>query len=297
MCKRVNVLVSTYNGEKYITEQIDSILEQSYNNIYIYIRDDGSTDNTRTILREYEKYDNVQILEGDNIGYGPSFLSLLAMTDEGDYWAFCDQDDIWLPDKINLAVNWLKQQDASIPCLYHGSYYNTDENLENRVLVKQPDYKYDFVRAITECIHLGFSEVMNGTLRQLVLRGNPDYLVTHDWWTELVAMKFGRVYYDAAAMTLHRRLESSISVNSMAARFAWLKRAWSGNAEIHSCTLEFERVFGKDMKDRESKINRWFCYDKYDFVKAIKKCFYWHRWRPTWSSEFVIRMLMLMGKI
>lgn len=294
---RVNVLISTYNGEKYIVDQIESILKQSYENIYIYIRDDGSTDNTKLLLKTYEEYPNISVIYGENIGYGPSFLTLLDMADVGDYWAYCDQDDIWLEDKIKVAVEWLQQQSSAEPCLFHSAFYNTDENLKILELVKQPNYHYDFVRAITECMHLGFSEVMNAELRNLVLKGDKRNLVTHDWWTELVVMKFGKVFYSDVPMTYHRRLNSSISVNTYKARFHWLRQAWNGNAEIRTCTQEFERVYGCFLNDRESKINRWFCYDKYNLVKSIKKCFYWHRWRPTLSSELVIRCLMLCGKI
>lgn len=297
MSGRVNVLISTYNGEKYISEQIESILNQSYSDIYIYIRDDGSTDGTRNILEKYMKFSNVNVLFGNNVGFGISFLTLLELAEEGDYWAFCDQDDVWMKNKVSVAVEWLSQQTPLEPCLFHSAYYNTTEDLQVEELVTKPLYKYDFVRAITECIHLGFSEVMNKALRNLVLKAKKENLVTHDWWTELVAMKFAKVYYSNEPMTYHRRLKNSISANSFEARFKWLCHACKGNAEIRTCTKEFERVFGNKLDDRDCRINRWFCIDKYDFVKSVKKCFYWHRWRPSLSSEIVVRCLMLFGKI
>ncbi len=297
MSKQVNVLISTYNGEKYLKEQIDSILNQTYKNIHIYIRDDASTDNTRAVLQEYMNFSNITIEFGNNIGYGGSFLSLLELAKEGDYWAFCDQDDVWLKNKVEIAVEWLSKQDESQPCLFHSSYYNTDEDLNIIEQIGEPEYQYDFVRAITECIHMGFSEMMNRALRELVLKADKNNLITHDWWTELVAMKFASVYYSPEPMSYHRRLKSSISANTFKARFRWLSKAWKGNAEIRTCTKEFERVFGKKQNDRDYRINRWFCFERYSFLKSLKKCFYWRRWRPSWSSEIIVRILMMCGKI
>ena len=298
MSSIVNVLISTYNGEKYIKEQIDSILNQSYTNIEIYVRDDGSTDDTITILKEYEKSKKIHILEsGINLGYGKSFLTLLEKIDNGDYWAFADQDDIWLPDKIKIGVEWLDNQNPNDPCLFYSTYYNTDENLNITEQVHLPQYKYNFIRSITECVHLGFSQMFNQSLRSLILMCNKQNLVTHDWWVELVSMKFAKVYCTDEPLTYHRRLQNSVSSHIFTNRFGWLKKAWKGNSEIRSCTKEFERVFGSNNTDKDYKINRWFCFDRYDFLKSMKKAFYWHRWRPSLSSEIVIRGLMLMGKI
>ena len=293
----VNVLVSTYNGEKYIKEQIDSILNQTYKDICIWVRDDGSIDNTVQILKEYEKDKKLHLTVGQNVGYGASFLQLLKIAGQGEYWAFCDQDDIWLESKIERAVKWLSDFSDEKPRMFHSAYYNTNEKLEIEQKVEKPVYKYCFTRSITECIHMGFSSVLNRPLRELVLKGDPKRLITHDWWTELVVMKFGEVYYDNDPMSLHRRLDSSVSANTLSAKIAWLKRAWKGNAEINSITKEFDRVFGKKINDQECKIVRWFCFDKYSFIKSIKKAFYWKRWRPTWSSELVLRFMMLFGKI
>lgn len=299
----VNVLISTYNGEKYIKEQLDSLLEQTYKDIKVWIRDDGSTDATLEIVKKYischKQSANIVLIEDrlGNIGYGPSFLNLLKLADEGDYWAYCDQDDVWFPEKIEVAVNWLCSQEGSYPKLFHSAYYNTDEQLNIQQLITSPPYSYDFVRSITEVIHMGFSSAFNKELRDLVLKGNPDNLITHDWWTELLVMKFGEAYYDNRPMSYHRRLNNSVSVNSMAARFGWLKRALKGNAEIRSVTKEFDRVFGIHINDKECKIVRWFCNEHYSFVVSLKKAFYPKRWRPVWSSELVVRFLMLLGKL
>ena len=105
------VLLSTYNGENYIEELLDSLLGQTYP-IDILIRDDGSSDNTYNIVLEYQKkYDNIYFISGENKGFVKSFTTLVCEKRVEHYqWiAFCDQDDIWLPDKVERAVNALKK--------------------------------------------------------------------------------------------------------------------------------------------------------------------------------------------
>lgn len=121
--KSVAVLLSSYNGEKYIKSQIDSLLNQTYSNMKIYIRDDCSTDNTLSIIKSYSD-DRIVIVESDkNIGYPGGFYELLRLCDKEDYYSFCDQDDVWNPEKVERAVKKLEQLDESKPNLYFAAYY------------------------------------------------------------------------------------------------------------------------------------------------------------------------------
>ena len=100
---RIAILMSTYNGASYLKEQIDSLEKQDVP-VDIFIRDDGSTDKTIDILKKYQSKPNVHIEYGINLGYKKSFMTLLMKVNDYDYYAFCDQDDIWLPNKISCAV-------------------------------------------------------------------------------------------------------------------------------------------------------------------------------------------------
>ena len=295
--KRVNVLISTYNGELYIEDQINSILNQTYSNIKIYVRDDGSTDNTLNILKNYEADGKIQLIKGNNKGYGPSFLELLNIASEGDYWAFCDQDDVWRKNKIERAIVGIQKLDLNKPALYFHNYVLTDENLKNpkRYLNKMP--KYLFSMAITQCIHMGFATLINDKLRDMMLRVDGDKLCSHDWWAELIVMEFGNVYTDDYIGAKHRRLDISISSSGMKARVKWFKKALGGNAEIKNLTNEFYREFSGEMNKHDRKILSWFVSEKYNFLKSVKKAFYIHRWRSSFSSELVVRFLMLIGRI
>ena len=107
-----------------------SVLEQSYPDVDILVRDDGSTDDTFVILKEYEEmHPNIRAYQGENIGVNRSFFELLRKSDaRAAYIGFCDQDDYWLPEKIERAVEKLKRYDA--PALYCGAKTLVDENLE-----------------------------------------------------------------------------------------------------------------------------------------------------------------------
>ena len=148
--KKVAVIMSTYNGEKFIREQLDSILNQTYKNIEIVVRDDGSSDGTVAIIKEYmQKYPNIVLHEGENLGFIKSFFELLNLAD-ADYYSYADQDDVWLENKIELAVNSLKQLDETKPNMAFGNsdYYNEDMKL----IGKGPkNKKVSFLKALFSC--------------------------------------------------------------------------------------------------------------------------------------------------
>ena len=116
----VNILLSVYNGEKYLAAQLDSLFAQTYQNITIYVRDDGSEDDSLSIVRRYmqkslsEPGIRMILLENEekrNLGYMESFWTLLRESGSADYYAFCDQDDYWLPEKVEKGVAALEKED------------------------------------------------------------------------------------------------------------------------------------------------------------------------------------------
>ena len=300
---RVNVLLSAYNGEKYITEQVDSIVRQDYPNLEIYIRDDGSSDRTLDLLKackkENSKGRNIHIYSGKNVGYGPSFLWLLRRSSQGDYWAFCDQDDVWMEDKIRRGVSWMEEQKdrKESALLYHSAFLETDERLSVKGIYLPEDRdSYCFQKAITECMHMGFSSLLNRKLRELAVRGPVREIVSHDWWVELIVMEFGRACFDPIPSSFHRRLDSSQSSRALSARAKWVFKALTKESEIRNLTRAFMSVFREDMSKEDRDLLALFS-PPYTFSKALKKSGYPARWRTSLSSELVLRMLMLLGRI
>lgn len=295
----VNVLISTYNGERYICEQIDSILNQTWPAIRIYVRDDGSTDGTMEILRGYARRGQIRLFHGKNIGYGRSFGRLLKTAEEGDYWAFCDQDDVWLPDKVKWAVEWLEKQPRDLPALFGSSYELTDETMKKVTgVVLPPRYTLDFRRSLTDCVYMGFAMTFNRPLRALMLAGDMDRITSHDWWAQILALRFGIHHFDRRIAAKHRRLDTSVSGMNMKNRFKWLFQTFrTGETGTRSCARGYIRTYGRQMRDREAAYASWFATDRYRPGLALRKAFYPGRWRPALSSEIVYRFLMLTGRI
>lgn len=295
----VNVLVSTYNGEQYIREQLDSILDQTYPDIRIYVRDDGSTDGTMKILWEYSERDEIRLIKGRNVGYGRSFLRLLKIAKEGDYWCFCDQDDVWLPDKVKWAVEWLETQPTGVPALFGNAYELTDETLEKSLgEVLPPKYALNFRRALTDCVYMGFAMTINGPLRALMLEADINQITSHDWWAQILAERFGVHHFDDRIAVKHRRLDTSISGMSMKNRFKWLGHTLrTGDTGIRSCARAYTEAYGTKMNDRAAKYAKWFSSKHYRPDYALLKALYPGRWRPALSSEAVLRLLMLLGRV
>ena len=130
----VMVIISSYNGEKYIREQIESIIRQSGIRTKIFVRDDGSTDATIEILKKMQdNYDELIISQGENIGWEQSFILALKSAPDAEYYAFCDQDDIWMPDKLINGVSKIREREklsSDKAILYHCNKLSVDEDLK-----------------------------------------------------------------------------------------------------------------------------------------------------------------------
>lgn len=200
---RVAVLMSTYNGEKYIVEQIDSILEQKNVDIDLHIRDDGSSDSTIAIIKSYQnKYSNIYLYtDNTNLGYGMSFMTLFYMVKKNNvnyrYYAFADQDDIWLEDKIYKAIQMLKvQKEAALYCSNQIIYKDGKEY--GLRFQKMPEIT--MVKQISKNEIYGCTIVFNHQLSEIIeKKGYPlqeilDYR-GHDAWIILQALMCGKVIY------------------------------------------------------------------------------------------------------
>lgn len=206
--KSVTVVMSSYNGEKYIVEQIESILRQKNCRPFLLVRDDGSSDGTVKLLQEYEKKGQLNLVQGDNLKPAKSFLEALKNTGDTDYYAFSDQDDIWMDDKLCVAIQALDNFDQSLPNMYCSNLSTIDnghnvlsEKLLPEIIVS--DYKELLVRSP----HIfGCTCVFNKRLRDyIVQRPIPNKLIMHDLWLALIASSLGNLYYDCSPHIFYRQ--------------------------------------------------------------------------------------------
>ena len=204
----VQILLSTYNGGKFLEEQMDSILLQDYCNISILIRDDGSSDDTISILKNIQgETDYIDIIFGDNIGIVNSFFMLVQNSDaNAQYFAFADQDDYWKTNKISRAIEMLSSIPCHIPALYCSDYTLVDDRLEplpykrNGIKIV-PNYR----NAMIENIATGCTIVINRAARNELLRTNTTNIIMHDWWMYLLVAATGQVIYDTNKSILYRQ--------------------------------------------------------------------------------------------
>lgn len=303
MDDRVIVLLSTYNGEKYIAEQIDSILKQSYDNIRLFIRDDGSKDNTAKILQGYENNPKIEIVYGKNMGFFSSFLWLLNHCENAGYYAFSDQDDYWYPEKIEVAVNYLKEKEDK-PAVYCCNMNFGDENLKN---LKKHSVKYPFTieRTIVngEC-GFGFTQVMNNKARNLMLGKNaPTYVksIGHDAWVHLLCLSCGEVIYDKDVHADMRRHGNNTSVQELHGGTKFTHQIWRINQfffhdhgkKIYEEISFFYHSFEKELPSESKKIIQRYI----TTGNRMKKVMYPKRYRDSLADEILLRILFLIGRM
>lgn len=291
-------MLSTYNGNEYVRQQINSIYRQTYSDFTLYVRDDGSKPEFVTVLKDLQKEFHFQLILGENLGFVGSFMSLLEQVTDADLYSFADQDDIWLPHKLQTAVEWYeKNQNEDIPILYHSAYDIVDSG-ENKIgSFYYPNDGYDFRRSITENHYSGFAMVINRKMRTYMLMGDWHNIGYHDWWAAMIAHFLGIGYSDPFVCARHRAHGDNVTTFNMKTRLQWLIQVLREDSDIKKRAEEFFRCFAEKLSNEKKQMLERFSRRGYHPADAFWKAFYPKRWRPVLSSELVVRMLMLIGKI
>src|SRR5437868_4338449 len=160
--RRIQVLLSTHEGERYLRPLLDSVLGQDHANLDILVRDDGSSDGTRATLDDYAAGGRVSVVLGENIGVVRSFFELLRIASpEADYVALCDQDDVWLPDKMSRALGFLAGAASGTPLLYASRLQVVDERLSPIEMSPKPRRPLVLGNALVENLLPGCTMVLN----------------------------------------------------------------------------------------------------------------------------------------
>lgn len=209
---RAIIILSTYNGEKYLRQQLDSVLNQQGIDCSILVRDDGSTDGTVHLLKEYAKqHSNFSFYLGANKGVIGSFNDLIMRPELNgyEYIAFCDQDDIWDIDKLVIATDYIGK-DNSIPIMYCSNLTLVDSNLMWLGPMRNPIDYYSASMSLVQNIGTGCTQVFNKKALELYRSGISCRMEMHDYWMTLVCIYLGRVIYDNNAHIKYRQHRNNV---------------------------------------------------------------------------------------
>lgn len=217
--------MSTYNGAKYLREQIESLLSQTIK-VEILVRDDGSTDSTQQILDDYAKRGILTWYKGENLGPGKSFFDLVQKAPVADYYAFADQDDIWHKEKIQKAIEMLAVYSNTIPSLYCGDYIPVDSMLRPIQIKKQAKaITPSLGSALVECIAPGCTFVFNYKTLEMFRQYKNNFIYAHDWDLYRIFMAVGgNLIYDVNAYILYRQHNNNVVGIQQCMIGKWLHR-------------------------------------------------------------------------
>ena len=221
MSKKIYILLATYNGEKYLKDQLDSLFEQTNQHWTLWIHDDNSKDNTVNIIKKYKsKYpDQIEFLDDDisTGGAKENFTYLLDnINDDYDYIMFCDQDDIWLENKIEVTLNKMveiEKENIGIPLLIHTDLYIYENEKKNEYIkfmeYQKLNYRFDTLN------RLFMQNIVTGCTMMINKKGIkkisdiPKEALMHDWWAAIVVSAFGKIGFVNRATILYRQHDNN----------------------------------------------------------------------------------------
>ena len=256
--KNITVLMSTYNGQKYIREQLESILNQREVNVKLIIRDDCSTDNTIKILEDYKKRNsNIKIIQGkENKKPCGSFFELINSNYSDEYYALSDQDDIWDDDKLISAIHMLEKVEDGKPAMYYSNLRIVDS--ENRFYrnshksFRNCEKKYI---SLMETSATGCTIVYNNSLAKVAHMKKPNKFSMHDTWIYMTALFFGNVVYDFEPHINYRQHENNVIGTQLKRNIGKsflkeIRRFFNRKVQPrYDNAVEFLRQFGNDLTD------------------------------------------------
>lgn len=280
MLTKIDIIMATYNGGKYIENQLLSILQQTYKDWVLYVHDDGSSDDTLEVVKKYAEIDkriNIIDDEIEGLGAGRNFLHTLKYSQQ-DYAIFCDQDDIWLENKLVELLEEIKKIDSvDDPVLVYSDGYSWDEDgfiHQHSISTEHANNLQDFI--MFNGGYQGCSIIMNKSLIELAKRYD-NYVHHHDDLVSLIAHTFGKVKFYPKQLMLYRQHGEAVTGNK-----DFKKRKFYGvfnnagyvisKAHFRSKT-EFYNFFENEMSVENKNIFRSYfeyCSEKNRFKRALK---------------------------
>lgn len=299
--------MSTYNGEKFLAEQLQSIADQTHQNWRLVISDDGSSDNTLAIVKQFqEKWgsDRLEICQGPQQGFCQNFLSMACdATIRADLYAFSDQDDVWLADKLERAVTFFSENNESqVPTAYGSRTQIVNEALKPLGFSPEFTLPRSFRNALVQSIAGGNTQVFNQPAKELLERAGMQQVVSHDWWLYLIVKGAGGIfYYDPKPSLLYRQHTNALigANSSFGARVERIFYVVNGrfknwNNINYTALCNVRQLLTKDTQDILEIFGRFRGARFKDRVRLLEVC---GLYRQTWQGTLSLWLATIINKI
>lgn len=301
---KVAILMCTYNGGRFLHEQLASFLSQNHEHWELWVSDDGSTDDTLDIVRGFgggEK--RVTVVPGPRSGFAANFLSLLRHAGvDAEYFAWSDQDDIWFPDKLSRAIARLQMVDPEIPAVYSGRTELVNAAGEkirlSRCFKKMPSFR----NALCQNIGGGNTMVLNRAARELLNCGEIPEVVAHDWWAyQLITGAGGVMLYDPEPVLQYRQYgNNQIGENlSFRARMIRLHLIFSGEyrkwneKNINALACRRDSLSPENIEIYDSFVTAFRCEEIFTRLKYLRKS---GIYRQSILEDMILRAASLLNR-
>ena len=292
---RVLILLSTYNGEKYLRELLDSLFNQRDVDVTVFASDDISTDSTPQILEEYKQKFNLDYrINKENKNFTYNFLDLIYDNKDSDfdYFALSDQDDVWLDDKIISAINLLKQENKHFYC---SNLTVVDEKLENpRPMNKFKVKNNKHAPYILENICTGCTAVFDKEFMKHLGKHYPNNIYLHDYWLMLVAAFTSSFVYDTNSHILYRQHGDNQIGSQTESLSTYYKKFNTSKSHRHNLVLELLEGFGDEISEEDKKDLNTFLLYKNKFSCRMK-IFFSAKFNAK-THPFLRKIKLLLGK-
>jgi glycosyltransferase involved in cell wall biosynthesis len=305
---RIAILLCTYNGTKFLQEQLDSFTHQFLNSWQLFVYDDASIDNTCNLIKQYQKTVQQTVILQSNPsskGFAKNFLFAICTTpnDSADFFALSDQDDIWQKDKLSMATDYLEMIPAEVPALYCSRTQTIDA--QEQPLSYSPLFQRtpSFKNALVQCIAGGNTIVFNKAAKILITQASQNIdVISHDWWIYLlITAAGGHVFYDPQPRVLYRQHgNNTIGANNyFSAKIARLKllldnsfKKWIDQniAALNSC---------RDLLDKEKlkTLDAFIAGRQQSFFKRCFQLNHLRIYRQTFLSNIALTISIALNKI
>ncbi|MEI3790021.1 MULTISPECIES: glycosyltransferase family 2 protein [unclassified Chryseobacterium] len=255
----IDILLATYNGENFLKEQIDSLKNQSYYDWRLLIHDDGSIDKTIDIIKEYQRNDPRIILIEDGIKFGnagKNFMHLLSFS-TSDFVMFCDQDDIWLHNKIEFHYNGIKDKKTPAMIYSNGYIYKNNVNIQIEFITFHRNNIQDSI-FLNGGIH-GCCVMINKLMLEKINNIFPDYVYMHDHFITMLSVTFGETIYIDKPLMLYRQHDNNVTGNIETSFFLRLKTFLNYNNPIiekrhYNANKSFYETYKLIMDEKKRKL-------------------------------------------